>query len=131
VTAGRKLFLNTDGNTAWSRLAEDLVAAHIQDLGGMENLSTAQLALVKYAAACEAELEKMASRMSRGEVVDIDRFTRTLSHLRRVFESVGIKRVPRDVQQTVEQYLSKPAHYPESESSKPGAGPRSAVEADV
>ena len=39
VTNGRRLFVEGDGNTAWSRRYRDLIAGHVGDLGGQANLS--------------------------------------------------------------------------------------------
>ena len=51
VTNGRKLFVDGDGNSAWSRRYRDLVAAHASDLGGADALSAAQASLVRRASA--------------------------------------------------------------------------------
>jgi hypothetical protein len=68
---------------------------HVSDLGG--EISEAELSLVRRAAALAIELEAMEACMSRGEQVDIDRFGRAASHLRRLFETLGLKRKPRDI----------------------------------
>src|SRR5262245_66240555 len=97
VTNGRRLFVDGDDNSAWSRRYRDLVAGHIADLGGRDLLSEAQLSLIKRAAAIEIELERMEGALSAGALVDLDLFTRSASHLRRIFETLGIGRVPRNV----------------------------------
>jgi hypothetical protein len=97
VTSGRKLLIGGDPNSAWSRRYRDLVVRHISDLGGRDMLSEAQLSLVRRAAALACELEQMEARMSQGEAVDIDRFGRAAGHLRRILESLGLKRQPRKV----------------------------------
>ena len=84
-----------DGNSAWSRRYFDLQAGHISDLGGRDVLSEAQLSLVARASAIECEIERMTGALSRGEQVDLDVFTRTCSHLRRILETLGIERKPR------------------------------------
>jgi hypothetical protein len=98
VTSGRRLLIDGDPNSAWSRRYRDLVVGHMSDLGGRGTLSEAQLSLVRRAAALECELERMEARMSRDEAVDIDRFGRAASHLRRLLETLGIGRKPRDIQ---------------------------------
>jgi len=45
-------------------------------LGGHAALSEAQLSLVKRASAIECELEQLEGKLSMGEQVDLDRFTR-------------------------------------------------------
>jgi hypothetical protein len=109
VTNGRRLFVEGDGNSAWSRRYRDLVAAHVSDLGGADALSEAQRSLVKRAAAIELELEQMEGKLSQGEAVDLDCFTRAASHLRRLFETLGIERRPRDVTPSLSAYLATKA----------------------
>jgi hypothetical protein len=36
-------------------------------------------------------------RLSRGESIDLDLFTRSASHLRRILETLGVGRKPRDI----------------------------------
>jgi hypothetical protein len=81
----------------WSRRFRDLILGHISDLGGRSILSEAQIALIKRAAALEVELELMEGRLSQGEEVDLDVFGRATGNLRRVLESLGLERRPRDI----------------------------------
>jgi hypothetical protein len=98
VSSGRKLFVQGDANSAWSRRYRDIMAAHIADQGGRELLSEAQLSLIRRASAIQLECEQMEGRLSMGdEGVDIDVYTRSASHLRRIYETLGLKRVARDV----------------------------------
>jgi hypothetical protein len=97
VTSGRKQFVNGDPNSAWARRFHDLVVGLIQDAGGRDRLSEAQFALIKRSAGLECELEQMEGRMSQGEQVDLDRYGRAASHLRRLLETLGLERKPRNV----------------------------------
>jgi hypothetical protein len=97
VTSGRRAFIEGDPNSAWARRFHDLVLGHVSDLGGRLNLSEAQFALCKRAAGLEAELEQMEGRLSLGEDVDLDRYGRAASHLRRILEALGLERKARDV----------------------------------
>ena len=97
VTSGRKLFVQGDPNSAWSRRYHDLVVRHIGDLGGREVLSEAQLSLVRRAAGLECELESMEGKLSQGEEINLDAYGRAASHLRRLFEVLGVERKCRDV----------------------------------
>jgi hypothetical protein len=99
VTNNRRMFVEGDGNSAWSRRFRDLVAGHVSDLGGKDMLSETQLSLVRRASAIECELEQMEGKLSKGEQVDLDLFTRT----RRVFEVLGIERKPRPVE--IEEFV--------------------------
>ncbi len=52
---------------------------------------------MKRAAAIELELEQLEGKLSQGEEVDLDAFGRAASHLRRLWETLGIERRARDV----------------------------------
>ena len=41
VTSGRRLFVEGDGRSPWSRRYRDLIAGHVSDLGGHDTLSEA------------------------------------------------------------------------------------------
>jgi hypothetical protein len=97
ATSGRRVFVDGDGNSRWARRYRDLIAAHVADLGGADILSEAQLSLIKRASAIELELEQAEGKLSMGEAVDLDSFTRAASHLRRLFETLGLDRKARDV----------------------------------
>ena len=105
VTSGRQLFMEGDAKSAWSRRFHDLVVGHVADLGGADLLSEAQFSLIRRAAAIETELERLDAQLSRNEPVDMDSYARVAGHLRRLFETIGLKRVPRDVT-TLSEYLA-------------------------
>jgi hypothetical protein len=42
VTSGRRLFVEGDENSAWSRRFHDLIIGHVADLGGADLLSEAR-----------------------------------------------------------------------------------------
>src|SRR5262249_26786998 len=62
---GCRLFVDGDGNSAWSRRYRDLIVGHISDMGGRDMLSEAQLSLIKRTSAIELELEQMEDRLSK------------------------------------------------------------------
>ena len=107
VTSGRKLFVEGDPNSAWSRRYSDLVNHHVQDIScglGRNVLSEAQLSLIRRAAAIECELERLDALLSVGdENVNLDEYGRATSHLRRLFEVLGVERKPREIALTLNQ----------------------------
>lgn len=105
VTSGRQLFIEGNPNSAWSRRFHDLVLGHVSDLGGADLLSEAQFSLIRRAAAIECELERLDARLSAGEPVDLDSYGRCAGHLRRLFETIGVERVARDVTPSLDEYL--------------------------
>jgi hypothetical protein len=105
VTNRARLFVSGDGRSPWARRWRDLVELHAGDLGGIDLLSEAQLSLIKRASTIEVELELSEGKMSMGAEVDLDIFTRSASHLRRILETLGVERRPRDAAPTLNQYL--------------------------
>jgi hypothetical protein len=102
VTNGRRMFVRGDGNSAW----RDLVAGHVSDMGGRSVVSEAQMSLIRRASAIECELELMEGKLSRGEQIDLDIFTRSASHLRRILETLGVERRQRDVTPALNDYIA-------------------------
>jgi hypothetical protein len=97
ITSGRKLFATGNPNTASSRRFADLVVGHMADMGGADLLSDAQVSLIKRAASLECQLERLDALLSDGQPVDLDSYGRASSHLRRLFETLGVERKQRDV----------------------------------
>jgi hypothetical protein len=97
ITSGRQAFIAGDPNSAWARRFHDLYARHVVDLGGQDMLSEAQLKLIRCATSIGCELERLDALLSTGAEVDLDSYGRASSHLRRIFETLGLRRTPRDV----------------------------------
>lgn len=99
ITSGRQLFIDGDPNSAWSRRFDDLLIAHIGDISpqGADALSAAQLGLICQATSLECELERLQSRLSRGEEVNLESYARTGGHLRRLWEVLGLGRGAKEV----------------------------------
>jgi hypothetical protein len=97
VTSGRVLLVGGDSNSAWARRYADLLVGHVADAGGRDLVSDAKLSLIRRAAAMECEIERLEAKLCRDELVDLDVFGRAASHLRRLFEVIGIERKQRDV----------------------------------
>jgi hypothetical protein len=114
VTSGRKLLMQGDPNSAWARRYHDLLGGHVADLGGADALSEAQAALCRDAACLELELERMRSKLSAGEDIDLDLYGRVAGQRRRILETLGLRRQPKDVT-TLEAYLkAAPRQAPET-----------------
>jgi hypothetical protein len=71
---------------------ENLIVAHIADLGGPEDLSEAQASIVKRVSTIECQLEGMEARLSEGQVIDIAVYARLTGVLARLLDLVGVKR---------------------------------------
>ena len=58
ITNGSALLPGIDGRSAWVRRAKDLLTLHISDLGGEDNVSEAERALLRRAVTLIIELER-------------------------------------------------------------------------
>jgi hypothetical protein len=98
ISNGQRTFITneSDGRSAWTRRWKDLTNLHLDDLG-LDDPSAAQVALAKRAATIECELERQEGIISAGGTVDIEAFGRLTSTLRRTLESLGIKRVMKEL----------------------------------
>ena len=97
ITSGRAMFIDGDPKSAWSRRWHDLFVGHVNDLGGVDMLSQAQFSLIRRASSIECELERLDAKLSAGEEIDLSAYAGVSGHLRRMFETLGLKRVARDV----------------------------------
>ena len=97
VTNGKRMFVEGDGRSPWARRWRDLIELHVADLGGVAALSEAQRSLIKRASTIEIELEQIEGRLSEGKAQDLAAFATATSHLRRVFEVLGLSRRARDM----------------------------------
>jgi len=98
VTNGSKLLPATDGRSMTARRFKDLVEFICVDLGGVDRLSEGERQLVRRAAALSAECERQEALWARGEAdFDIGAYSTLTNAVRRVFETLGLKRVPRNV----------------------------------
>jgi hypothetical protein len=109
VSNGRQLFVAVrEGDTAWGRRFKDLIADHISDLGGLENVSTAELTLVRRAAWLTLQLELLEARGAErgGEVSDksLALYGRVTGNLRRALQALGLQRRPKGVP-SLSEYL--------------------------
>jgi hypothetical protein len=89
-----------DGRSTWVRRLRDLIALHLADLGGDDHVSEAERSIVRRAATLTVELERMEAVFAvAGEAQpdQLDLYQRTANSLRRLLETNGLKRRPKDV----------------------------------
>src|SRR5262245_43406433 len=92
VTNGSRLLLEGDQRTPWARRYRDLCRLHIDDLGGADAVTEAQISLIRRCSAIEVQLESLEGLMSRGVEVDIDVFARVSGTLSRMLRALGLER---------------------------------------
>jgi hypothetical protein len=97
VSSGRRMFVQGDSASAWSRRYRDIVAGHVSDLGGRSSLSEAEISLIKRVSTLELECEQAEGRLSMGQEIDLDLYQRITNSLRRALESLGLQRRPKDI----------------------------------
>ena len=105
VTNGSALLPGVDGRSTWVRRCRDLINAHVSDLGGEDMCSEAERSLVRRAATITTELERMEKVFAlagQASAEDLDLYQRTAGSLRRLLESVGLRRRSRSVGGLVE-----------------------------
>jgi len=105
------LLRDADGRLAWCRRLRDLVGDHVSDLGGTDNLSTAELVLVKRASMLTLQLEMLECRFGDQDgmatSVQLNDYQRCLNTVRRTLEALGLHRRQRDITPTLGQILAE------------------------
>ena len=76
---------------------EAIRGAVLSDMGGEANVSAVQRQLISKFATLAMRLEEMEASALAGQEIDVDLFGRCSGHLRRLAETLGLRRVPREV----------------------------------
>ena len=108
ITNGSKLLAGVDGRGPWIRRCRDIIRAHLSDVGGEDNASAAERSLIRRASVITTELEFLEARFANAGSADpesLDLYFRGSNNLRRLLESLGLRRRPRDVTPSVAEYL--------------------------
>jgi hypothetical protein len=82
------------------RRLKDLIGGHVADLGGRDMISEAEFCLVRRCALLTLELELLEARFEAHDgasATDLQLYQQVASSLRRLHESLGLKRRSRDV----------------------------------
>lgn len=119
ITNGSQLLAGCDHRSARMRRLRDLISAHLADLGGADVCSQAELCIVRRCALLTLELELMEARFEDSDgatVQQLDGYQRASSCLRRLHETLGMKRRAKDVTPpSLDQYLASKRDYAEVE----------------
>ena len=100
ITNGSALLPGVDQRCAWVRRAKDVIAAHLSDLGGVDNTSAAERSIIRRASVLTVELERLEAKFALAEQAspeDLDLYQRTAGNLRRLLEAVGLRRRAKDI----------------------------------
>jgi len=112
VSNGARLLPDCDHRSARMRRMRDLIVAHVDDLGGQDAISEAERSICRRIATLTVELEVLESKFAeQGEATakQLDLYQRTSGNLRRLLESIGLKRRPRNVtpERTLAQFIEQ------------------------
>jgi hypothetical protein len=101
-----------DNRTLWPRRLRDLMALIVADCGGIDALSEAKLAVIKRACVMIVELEQRELQFAEHGATDLqlEQYSRVAANLRRMLESVGLDRVPKNVTPDLQTYLRMKEH---------------------
>jgi hypothetical protein len=103
LTNGSSLFALKwlDQRSAFARRYRDLIANHVSDLGGAENVSHAERVLINRASMLICQLERFDCRFAEADGnasnEDLLTYQRVTNSVRRTLETLGLQRRPRDV----------------------------------
>jgi hypothetical protein len=95
-----------DKRTRPYRRYETIRAAVLADMGGAENTSEVQRQLISKFATLALQLELLEAAAIDGDKIDVDLFGRASGHLRRIAETLGLRRVPVAVP-TLAEHIAK------------------------
>ena len=100
------------GMSSWNRTVRKVNQSMADHLGGADFISTPETLIIRRVSVFEAELRLMEEKIARdrhaGTEPDekyLDLYSRLANGQRRFLESVGMKRVPRDVTPSLKSYL--------------------------
>ena len=113
LTNGADLLPSVDQRSTWARMFRDMTESMADHCGGADRLSEPERMVCRRIAAMEVELvhleAKFAKQRANGAdpaTNDIDLYSRLGNTQRRMLETVGMSRRPRDVTPQLQDYLS-------------------------
>ena len=98
--------------TSWNRMVREVHGAMAQHLGGEDMITTPETLLIRRIAVFEAEMRLMEAKIASDRQAKhdpdekyVDLYSRLVNAQRRLLESVGMKRVPRTIVPSLEEYV--------------------------
>jgi|SRR5581483_377778 len=108
LSNGYALPRSVDLRSKWARRYKDLLVLHVNDLGGWDLASQAEIAILKTACCLIVELERMTERFAlkgKAELAELETFQRCGNSMNRLLAAVGLQRRSRDVTPTLSDLL--------------------------
>jgi hypothetical protein len=109
ITNGKVLLPGVDQRSLYVRRYRDIHNLHISDLGGPDNVSQAELSLIRRIACLTVECERIECLFAEANGAPdgkLEIYRRLAETLKRLLESIGLKRVPKDVT-SLDKYLEQ------------------------
>jgi hypothetical protein len=99
VANGSELLPGIDQRSVWVRRCKELIADFTSDAGGYDNTSAAERNIIRRASVMIVELEQIEVRFATGQARadDLDLYSRVGANMRRLLESVGLRRRARTI----------------------------------
>jgi hypothetical protein len=100
IANGSTVLSGVDGRSLWLRRLKELIAEHVGDLGGDDNVSAAERALLRRGCVLIVECERLERQFALAGEASADQletYGRVCGNLRRLLESVGLKRRSRPI----------------------------------
>ena len=112
ITSGRSLLpFGVDMRGVWERRWTDVNALLLNEQGGRDVCSEAEMAIIRRSATLIVALERLETKFAEqedgGTPNQLDQYQRLSNTLRRLLESVGLKRRPKDVTPDLKDYLKQ------------------------
>lgn len=105
ITNGRDVLPNVDGRSIIARRFRDIISAMIADQGGADQCPEARIQLIRRFAAAAVQAELMEAKLASGYAIDVKKHALLCSTMVRVLRHIGVKRVPRNVTPSLNDYL--------------------------
>jgi len=105
ITNGSQLLPGVKNTNVWARRCRDVIDSYLSD---HPDASVAERSIIRRIAVLTTELERLESKFALAEQADqaeLDLYQRTTGNLRRLLESIGLKREQKDVGPTLGQLL--------------------------
>lgn len=108
TTNVQKAIDGADGRSSYMRRWRDIQAAHTSDLGGIDQCSQAVQTIVRRIATLSVQLEAYDAKFADAGIAEpgeLDLYSRISNTLRRHLETIGLKRVAKDITPHLADYL--------------------------
>jgi hypothetical protein len=114
ITSGRSLLPHgVDMRGVWERRWTDVNLLLLNEQGGRDVCSEAEMAIIRRSATLIVALERLEAKFAEqedgGTPNQLDQYQRLSNTLRRLLESVGLKRRPKDVTPQLSDYINSHA----------------------